>query len=68
MTRPLYERLPVTYEVGAAEPLHPDPTVRARMVEAFITRDCVYGCKVYADPRSNVRVLAHNSAYGCTVR
>ena len=23
------------------------------------------GCKVYADPRSAVRVLAHNSAYGC---
>jgi hypothetical protein len=53
-----------TYEVGVDEQLHKDPTVAARMVEAEMS-DCEYGCKIYADPRSFVRVLAHNRAYGC---
>lgn len=56
-----------TYAVGITEPLHPDPQVAGRMVEAAIS-SCAHGCKVYADPRSNVRVVAHNAAYGCTER
>jgi len=54
-----------TYEVGGTQPMHPDPTVVARMREVAMTRTCGYGCKIYADPRSAVRVLAHNRAYGC---
>lgn len=57
--------LPVTYEVGSMEVMHPDPDVRARMREVGMTKTCGYGCKIYGDPLSNVRVLAHNSAYGC---
>jgi len=60
------EAVRITYTVGGNEPLHPDPEVCARMREIGINNDCGYGCKVYADPRSNVRVLAHNSSYGCT--
>jgi len=59
-----HEDTHVTYEVSVGEVLHPDPTVVARMVEVAISR-CEYGCKIYADPQSRVRVLAHNSAYGC---
>jgi hypothetical protein len=55
----------ITYTVGGTEPVHPDPDVRARMREVGIDNTCGFGCKVYADPLSNVRVLAHNSAYGC---
>lgn len=55
----------ITYEVGGKERLHPDPTVVARMREVGMTKTCGYGCKIYGDPRSNVRVLAHNSSYGC---
>lgn len=56
----------VTYTVGHNEPLHPDPDVCARMREDAIGEaDCEYGCKTYADPLSSVRVLAHNSNYGC---
>lgn len=54
----------MTYTVGHAEPLHPDPTVVNRMREVAIG-ECGFGCKVYADPLSAVRVLAHNSNYGC---
>lgn len=54
----------VTYEVSHTEPVHPDPTVRSRFIEVAIGK-CGFGCKIYADPRSNVKVLAHNSAYGC---
>lgn len=53
-----------TYEVSCTEKLHPDPTVVARMIEVELSK-CEFGCKIYADPRSQVRVLAHNSAYGC---
>lgn len=53
-----------TYEVSSGEPIHPDPAVAARFREADIG-DCGYGCKIYADPRSNVRVLAHHRVYGC---
>ena len=56
-----------TYAVGVGEQLHPDLGVVARMREAGFG-DCRFGCKVYADPRSSVRVLGHNSNYGCTVR
>lgn len=54
-----------TYEVSYNEPLHPDPEVCARMREAGFSTTCEFGCKIYADPRSKVRVLAHNSNYGC---
>lgn len=53
-----------TYEVGVDEQLHPDPTVAARMSESAMG-DCEYGCKIYADSQSSVRVLAHNRVYGC---
>jgi len=56
---------PITYEVSTKEPIHPDPDVVARMREVAIDNRCGYGCKVYADPLSNVRVLGHNSNYGC---
>jgi len=58
------DKVEVTYEVASNEPLHPDPEVASRMQE-FALGDCGYGCKIYADPRSNVKVLAHNSSYGC---
>jgi hypothetical protein len=54
----------VTYEVSVNEPLHPDSQVAARFLEAAISK-CEFGCKIYADSESSVRVLAHNSAYGC---
>lgn len=53
-----------TYEVSSTEQLHPDPTVVARLREVAIG-DCGFGCKIYGDPLSNVRIFAHNSAYGC---
>lgn len=59
------DRLTYTYAVGTDEPLHPDPAVCSRMVERTMST-CEAGCKIYADPRSLVRVLAHNSSYGCT--
>lgn len=55
----------VTYEVSGDQPLHPDPDVVSRMHEVAINMACGFGCKIYADPRSNVRVLAHNRSYGC---
>lgn len=55
----------VTYEVGSIEDLHPDMGVASRLVEVAIG-DCGFGCKIYADPLSSVRILAHNRAYGCT--
>lgn len=54
----------ITYAVHYNEPLHPDPTVVSRLREVAIS-DCPLGCKVYADPLSNLRILAHNSNYGC---
>lgn len=56
----------VTYEAGINEPVHPDFSIAIRMEEVAIS-DCTFGCKIYADPRSRVRVLAHSRAYGCTV-
>lgn len=56
--------LPITYEVSSNEPAHPDANVRSRLYEESMS-DCVYGCKVYADPRSNVRILIHSRIYGC---
>lgn len=53
-----------TYEVGTDEPPHPDMDIAARFVEVAIS-DCDYGCKVYADPYSEVRVLVHSQVYGC---
>lgn len=55
----------ITYEVSHNEPVHPDPTICVRFVEVAISNKCGHGCKIYADPKSAVRVLAHNSAYGC---
>lgn len=56
----------ITYEVGINEVVHPDFSVAMRFEEVAIS-DCEFGCKIYADPRSRVRVLAHNRVYGCTV-
>ena len=54
-----------TYETGIDEPIHPDFMVASRFIEVAMG-NCAYGCKIYADPRSNVKVLAHNRVYGCT--
>lgn len=54
----------VTYVVSHDELLHPDPTVTARLREVALS-NCPNGCKIYADPLSAVRILAHNSNYGC---
>lgn len=54
----------ITYEVSHNEPLHPDFMVCSRMYEVGLST-CTHGCKIYADPWSNVRVLAHNQSYGC---
>lgn len=53
-----------TYEVGTDEPAHPDMDIAQRFVEVAIS-DCRYGCKIYADPYSEVRVLVHSRVYGC---
>jgi hypothetical protein len=55
-----------TYETGTDEPIHPDFMVASRFIEVAMS-DCEYGCKIYADPRSNVKVLGHNKTYGCNV-
>lgn len=57
----------VTYETGVDEPIHPDFMVASRFIEVGMGNNCDYGCKIYADPRSNVKVLAHNRVYGCDV-
>lgn len=60
--------LPVTFTVSHDQPLHPDPQVVSRMYEIRLAmkNECEHGCKVYADPEApKVRILAHNSAYGC---
>lgn len=56
-----------TYEVGIDEPIHPDRKVGGRFREVELS-DCEYGCKIYADPISRVRVLAHSAIYGCRKR
>lgn len=58
------QKIEITYEVSTDEPLHPDPQVAMRMYEIALS-NCKFGCKIYADPWSNVRVIAHNNAYGC---
>lgn len=58
------QSLSVTYEVSINEMPHPDINVVSRLVEVALS-DCPYGCKIYADPRSNLRVLAHSRIYGC---
>lgn len=58
------QSLSVTYEVSINEKPHPDDTVVARLYEAALS-DCPYGCKIYADPRSKVRILIHSAVYGC---
>lgn len=55
---------PITYEVSTDEPLHPDQAIADRMYEHGLST-CKYGCKVYADPWSHIRVVAHDRAYGC---
>jgi len=64
MASPRNEDIHITYEVSCNEPVHPDLEIAARFREIAIG-DCEFGCKIYADPQSRVRVLAHNSAYGC---
>ena len=58
------EPLPYTYEVGIDEPVHPDPSISFRFNE-YAMSDCEYGCKIYKDPLSGVKVLAHMKMYGC---
>ena len=53
-----------TYEVGIDEPVHPDVDVAGRFVEIAVSH-CKYGCKIYADPFSEIRVLMHSLTYGC---
>lgn len=53
-----------TYEVGIDEPPHPSMDIAQRFVEVAMS-DCKYGCKIYADPYSEVRVLVHSAVYGC---
>lgn len=53
-----------TYEVGVDEAPHPDNDVVARFVE-IATSHCKYGCKIYADPYSEIRALVHSSVFGC---
>lgn len=55
-----------TYEVSLAkhERVHPDPGVAMRFKEVGIS-NCPYGCKIYGDPLSAVRVLVHSPVYGC---
>ncbi len=53
-----------TYEVGIDEAPHPDRDVVARFVE-ICTSHCKYGCKIYADPYSEIRALVHSSVFGC---
>ncbi len=58
------QTLDVTYEVSINQKPHPDDSVVSRLYEVALS-DCPYGCKVYADPRSNVRILIHSAVYGC---
>lgn len=62
----MFERIDFTYEAGTDEPVHPDMTICWRFVEVGMS-GCEYGCKIYADPKSNVRVLKHYKGYGCNV-
>lgn len=56
----------VTYVVNiGSESLHPDRTIHWRFIEAGLS-DCEFGCKIYVDPLSSVRVLVHNPIYGCS--
>lgn len=58
----------ITYETGWDEPIHPDPTLARQMEEVGVS-ECKYGCKIYAHPSTpRVRVLGHNSQYGCRAR
>lgn len=52
------------YEVSHDEPLHDDLSITMRMREVELS-NCEFGCKIYADPESELRVLAHNVVYGC---
>ena len=61
------QKLRVTYEVPIGQPIHPDLTVLRRLEEVALS-DCKFGCKIYGDPRSNVRILAHSAVYGCRVQ
>jgi hypothetical protein len=60
----MFERKDFTYEAGTDEAIHPDTTICWRFIEVAMS-DCEFGCKIYADPRSNVRVLKHYAGYGC---
>lgn len=58
------QTMTITDEVSIHERPHPDDSVVSRLVEVAIG-NCPNGCKIYADPRSNFRVLAHSAVYGC---
>jgi hypothetical protein len=51
-------------EVGINELTHPNPRIRARLVEIGIS-DCQYGCKYYFDAVTETTVLKHHATYGC---
>lgn len=53
-----------TYEVVNGEPIHPDQSIVRRLREVDLS-DCEYGCKIYGDTRSKLRVLFHSRTYGC---
>jgi hypothetical protein len=51
-------------EVGINELTHPNPRIRARLVEIGIS-DCYHGCKYYYDAVTETTVLKHHATYGC---
>lgn len=53
-----------TVEASIGESPYPDFSVVARLSNVAMS-DCPYGCKFYADTRSNYTVLAHSAVYGC---
>lgn len=54
-----------TYETTEGDlNIHPDQAVVNRLQEVELS-DCKYGCKIYADPKSKLRVLIHSAVYGC---
>lgn len=52
-------------ETGINQLSHPNPHVRARLVEHSIS-ECPNGCKYYQDPKTKQIVLHHNPSYGCS--
>lgn len=51
-------------ESGINQLSHPNPHVRARLVEHSVS-GCPNGCKYYQDPKFKILILAHSASYGC---